>query len=524
MPIASSVAVRAETLSQILAANAASRPGRIAASDDRGAVSWAQLAGLSEGYAALLAREGACPGDRVGLWLPNCIDYLALIFACARLGAIAVHLNTRFGPYELAYVLRRSRASLLVTAWGFGPVDFPGMLAEVPPEHRSALRCVIGKDAAATEAAGLPVLPLEPQSRIDDYAKADAPCLTFTTSGTTSGPKLVLHRQRSIAGHACDVAAALGMDKQGSCVLAAIPLCGTFGLALAMGAAAGAAHIVLMSQFNGEKAAELIRRHAVTHTAGGDVMLAQIAEAARGQPFETLEFTGFASFTSKAKISVAAADALGMKPRGLYGSSEVQALFAIAPDSRPFDDGGVPVSAEAQISIRDPESGEAVNSGRDGELCIKAPSLFDGYLDDGQATARAFTADGFFKSGDLTQSANPGFIYKSRIGDSLRLRGFLVNPEEIEAFLQSLPGIAEAQVVAADGEDGPVAFAFFRAAAGACPDETAILAACRSSLAKYKQPVRAMAVESFPVTHSPNGVKIQRGKLREMANAILKGQ
>jgi fatty-acyl-CoA synthase len=512
----------AETLSSLLARNVAETPHAVAASDEGGSLDWTQFATLTEGYAALLARQGVGFGDRVALWLPNCIDYLAVIFACARLGALAVHVNTRFRTVEVGYLLRRSHASVLVTAWGFVPVDFPGLLGEIAAEDRVALRCIVGRNATVPDVAGLPVVPLEPCGRIDDFASPDALCLTFTTSGTTSGPKLVLHSQRSIAGHACDVAAALATDTAGSCLLSALPLCGTFGLALALGAAAGGAHIVLMPQFDGLEAEALIRRHAVTHTGGSDDMLGRIAEAASGRPFDTIVFSGFANFTPSAAASVAAADALGMKPRGLYGSSEVQALFAIAPESRRLSDGGVPVSPAAEISIRDPESGEPVADDEDGELCLRAPYFFSGYLDDPQATARAYTSDGFFKTGDLARFTTPGFIYKSRIGDSLRLGGFLVNPEEIEAFLQSLPGVAEAQVVAAEDGGTRVAFAFIRPAADTNPEESAILAACRQSLARYKQPVRVVAVDAFPVTESPNGVKIQRVKLREMANLIIK--
>jgi fatty-acyl-CoA synthase len=516
--------VRAETLPEILARNVAAKANSPAATDERGTLSWLELAELSEGYAALLAKHGIGFGSHVALWLPNSVDYLALIFACARLGALAVHINTRFRTAEVGYLLRRSQASALVTAWGFAPVNFPELLAGIPAEDRSTLQCVIGRDATAAQAAGLPVARLDPAGRIVDSAMAEAPCLTFTTSGTTSGPKLVLHRQRSIASHACDVSAALGTGLAGACVLSIIPLCGTFGLALAMSGAAGGAHLVLMPQFDGEAAAHLIRTHAVTHTAGSDDMLGRIAAAAQGRPFETLVFTGYASFTPRADIAVAAADAVGMKPRGLYGSSEVQALFAISPDSRRLQDGGVPVSPEAQLSVRDPETGMPVPDGQDGELCLRAPSFFDGYLGDPEATARAFTADGFFRTGDLAASAAPGFVFKSRIGDSLRLGGFLVNPEEIEAFLQTLPGVGEAQVVAAEADGERVAVAFIRPAADAVPDEDAILAACRGSLARYKQPARVLVVEAFPVTESPNGVKIQRAKLREMANAALRGQ
>ena len=86
-------------------------------------------------------------------------------------------------------------------------------------------------------------------------AAPGAPCLTFTTSGTTSGPKLVLHDQQTIAGHAADVARRTGLDADGAVLLGAVPFCGTFGNAAAMAAAAGGAHIVCVAQFDGAAAA-----------------------------------------------------------------------------------------------------------------------------------------------------------------------------------------------------------------------------------------------------------------------------
>jgi fatty-acyl-CoA synthase len=157
--------------------------------------------------AAGLRAAGVGAGARVALWLPNSTGYLAAIFACGRLGALAIHLNTRFRAAEVGNLLRRSRAVALVTEWGFAPVDFPAILATLPAQDRAALRCVIGlgPPAGITEVAGLPVLPLYRDAAADpgpDEAAGATPCLTFTTSGTTSGPKLVLHDQQTIAGHA----------------------------------------------------------------------------------------------------------------------------------------------------------------------------------------------------------------------------------------------------------------------------------------------------------------------------------
>lgn len=509
------------TLSSILDENVRRLPHAPAASDGRAALNWLELAALAEGYAALLAARGIGFGDRVALWLPNSVDYLALIFACARLGAIAVHVNTRFRTNEVGHLLERAKARVLVTDCEFAPVDFPALLAQIPAAQRAALECVIGRDATVQEIAGHPVVRLAPAGNCVDRAIAEAPCLTFTTSGTTSAPKLVLHRQRSIARHARDVAQALGMREAGTAALAAVPLCGTFGLAFAMAAAAAGTHILLMDQFDAGHACALIREHKITHAVGSDDMLARIAQAADGRPFETLCFSGFASFTPMAAQNVAAADAAAMMPRGLYGSSEVQALFAFAPDSRRMTDGGIPASPDAEFRIGHPDTGALLPEDQDGELLLRAPSMFDRYLDNPQATARAFTADGYFRSGDLARRVEPGFVYKTRLGDGLRLGGFLVNPEEIESFLQTLPGVAQAQVVAVEHGAQRVAIAFIVARPDCNPNESELLAVCRGALAAYKRPARIVTLQAFPTTDSPNGVKIQRAKLREMASEIM---
>jgi fatty-acyl-CoA synthase len=479
--------------------------------------------------AAGLRRGGVGPGARVALWLPNGTDYLAAIFACARLGALAIHINTRFRIAEVGSLLRRSRAVAIVTEWGFPPVDFPAILAALPASDRVALRCVLGLKlpSGVTQLAGLPVVPLDGTAADagPDEATGERACLTFTTSGTTGGPKLVLHDQQTIAGHAADVARHIGLDAANAVLLAAVPFCGTFGNAAAMAAIAGGAHVVCLAQFDGEAAVGLIGRHRVTHVVGGDDMFGRIAAASGGHRFDSVRFSGFAAFHSTAAASIAAAEALGMQPHGLYGSSEVQALFSVAEGKNRLLGGGVPVSRQARLAVRDPETGSALSSGASGELWIDAPSRFIGYLEDPAATERAIDADGMFRTGDLARMAGAGFIYEARIGDAMRLGGFLVSPEEIEAVIQTQPGVAGVQVVAASGgEADPVPVAFVRPADGAELDEGVLRARCLEQLARFKVPRRIVVVDAFPTVDSPNGLKVQRVRLREMAESLLREQ
>jgi len=502
-------------------------PDRPAVTDAAGTLSWRSFKNRVLCLTAGLRKAGVGPGARVALWLPNGTGYLAAIFACARLGALAVHINTRFRVAEVGHLLRRSRALAVVTQWGFAAVDFPAIFAALPAEDRAAVRCVLGLELppGVKELAGLPVLPLDGDAADagPDESTGVMPCLTFTTSGTTSGPKLVLHDQQAIAGHALDVARRIGLDAADAVLLGVVPFCGTFGHVAAMAAIAGGAHVVCLAQFDGEAAVELIHRHQVTHVLGGDDMFGRLAAAAGGRRLDSVRFSGFAAFHSTAAVSIAAAQALGMRPHGLYGSSEVQALFSVAEGKDRLLAGGIPVNSAVRLAVCDPQIGSTLRPGESGELWIDAPSRFVGYLENPAATEQALSTDGMFRTGDLVRLDGAGFIFEARLGDAMRLGGFLVSPEEIEGVIQAHPGVAGVQVVAASGGEGdPVLFAFIRPAEGIELDAMEVRRRCLEQLARFKVPERIVIVEAFPTVDSPNGPKVQKVRLREMAEALVK--
>ena len=522
-----------DTLTALLDTLRARRPGAPALIHDGRATSFAALDDLSRKVARGLAGLGVGPGDRVALWLPDVPAWLILFFACARLGAVAVALNTRFRGAEIGDLLRRSRAKVLALAPQFNDIDFAGILDDVDDGALSALETVIvvGDDAPARVRGRAAVRYDDLEATIppyaDDHAAPDTGCVTFTTSGTTNKPKLVLHNQASIVRHGHDVAAAFGYDATASKVLHAIPFCGVFGLSQAIGALTGGAALVLMPRFDASRAAQMITSHRITHFNGSDDMIARLLDATdEERPFPTIRFAGFGSFTPALHDIAARADARGLALVGLYGTSEIQALFAFQPPDADLATratmGGRLVSPQARVRVRDPDSGALLGHGEIGELELRGPSLMAEYVDNPEATAAAFTEDGFFRSGDLGMThAGGAFTFLSRMGDVLRLGGFLVNPQEIEDYVQGHAAVDGCQVVGADGDRGTVPVAFVIPAAGARFSESDIAAHCRKGLAKYKVPARIIAVDAFPVTTGPNGVKIQRAKLRDSAQALL---
>src|SRR5690349_12866877 len=197
----------ADTLPALLAKRAAdAAPALI----DRGRpISYAALAEESRRAARGLRALGVGAGDRVAIWLPNVPAWLALFFGCAQLGAIAVSVNTRFRSHELADILKRSRARVLVFWPGFKGIDFAGVLDACEPaalEHLESIVAYGETQATPFRGAGgkwtLAYTALVGGAPLAESAAAPASgCAVFTTSGTTKAPKFVLHDQRTVIAH-----------------------------------------------------------------------------------------------------------------------------------------------------------------------------------------------------------------------------------------------------------------------------------------------------------------------------------
>jgi fatty-acyl-CoA synthase len=484
-----------------------------------------------------LAALGLAPGDRLALWLPNIPAWLLLFLAAARLGVLTVAVNTRFRSNEVADILGRSRAKALALWPGFKGIDFPAILAEVPKDAVAALENVIvyeegeeyPKEIAGKRTVRFAELAGSSPRKAAAARGPETPTILFTTSGTTRAPKFVLHTHGSIVRHARDVAGGFGYTAHDAMLLQALPLCGVFGFCQATATLAAGRSFVMQPAFDAGDAARLIERHRVTHMNGTDEMFRRILEAADADKssLASLRLCGYAAFASaQGTALVAEGDRRNVTFVGLYGMSEVQALYARQPERAAAERralaGGLPVSARAAIRVRDPESGRILPPGEAGELELMGPSRFAEYWEDAPATAKAITGDGYVRTGDLARGTEDGgFVYLTRMGDSLRLGGFLVNPAEIETFIEAQPGITGAQVVGVAGPHGTRAVGFVTLHGGTAFDESELRARLGRGIAKYKVPVRIIPLEAFPVTVAANGVKIQRNKLREMAEQLL---
>ena len=363
---------------------------------------------------------------------------------------------------------------------------------------------------------------------LDEGESPEVEIIVFTTSGTTRSPKLVTHTQQGVVTHGHNVARALGLEQPGSVLLQLYPFGGVMGFTQMVAGIAIGCPAVICSGFHPDKVIAAMLRYRVTNfTATDEIMKHLVDENSPKVAFPDLRFIGYGSYDgSPIELPRDVLEPHGIECRGTYGMSEIFANASFQAGDAPLEErvqgGGHLLGEGAQVRVRDADSGELLGHGVVGEMEFKCPSIMSRYMGDEAATAKVFTEDGFFKSGDAGVTNPDGsFRLIGRMGDAMRLGGYLVNPLEISEFVASHPAVAECQVVAAQTEGGmrPVAFVVLQP--GSTFDESELFEHCNGGLAKYKRPVKFLPIDAIPATPGANGVKVQKEKLRQLAKEAL---
>lgn len=499
---------------------------------------FAQLQEQALQLAGNLHALGIQRNQRVAVWLPNCLAWVQTFLASAHLGATVLAVNTRFRSKEVADIIGRGKADWLVMWPEFKGIAFADILADVPADVLERLNGVITLgdfQSAAVRAIAARGCAVHDYARLADTPSTAPPAVgntgavCFTTSGTTSLPKFVLHDQHTLIVHGEAMQKAYGYNAS-SRILASAPFCGAFGFSTMTGGLVTGCTVVSEAVSDTNSTLTQIKKHRVSHTYANNESILKLLEAADSPAdFASCKLFGFANFSPAVTSLLEQAERNNLALTGLYGSSELQALVAAQPTHEGTGDlsvrylaGGKLIHPTARVRATDPSTGKILPIGESGEIEISCPSLMVGYLDNPEATAKAITADGYFKTGDLGYAVSEQqFVFQARMGDSMRLSGFLVNPAEIEQAVEALSGVKACQVVGGTVGTKTLPVAFVILQDGAQADPVNWTAACKREMAGFKVPVLFEVVQTFPSVESANAVKIQKNKLRDMADVLL---
>ena len=472
------------------------------------AVSFAELDRRVGALAGGLRSEGLGRGDRLASFVPNGLLPVELLLAAGRLGAVTIGVNTRYRVDDLRHVLERARPRLLVSTEDFLGIPFGDIVAGALDGLASPPRVLWASGVDG----------LRHKRPVDDQAQVTDLLVAFTTSGTTGRPKLAAHDHAGTVRHLRAAARSLRVGP-GSTALLAVPFCGTFGFVSLLSMLAGGGRVVVQARFEPAVAAALMEEYRVTHLSGSDDMLLAVLGA--GRDLSSWRHGVPADFTGHGLEAVTAAEAVGARLTGVYGSSETFALLARWSPTDPAPErgrnGGVPVDEATEVRVVDTVTGRPLAPGTPGELQMRGPSILGGYLVEDGVAPPPLTTDGWFPTGDLGRvEPAGGFVYLARLGDALRLAGFLTDPAEIEQRLLGHPVVTGAQVVGAPSDRGGEVAVAFVTVHGEVAEEV-LVAHCRAGLANFKVPTRVVVVDAFPTIDGANGVKILKEELRRKA-------
>jgi acyl-CoA synthetase (AMP-forming)/AMP-acid ligase II len=466
---------------------------------DAGAVDTAIAA-----LAGRLAATGIRRSDVVAWQLPNGAPPLLLYRACWRLGAVAAPLHHRLGGAEVAAALEQVHPALVIAAADMPAAQWPGALIPDGQDTQNLF------DVLET---GPPMPAGSSPARRSDVAVA------LFTSGSTGVPKAALHTHRSLGYKAALMVAVHGLG-QNDAVLMPAPLAHVSGLlnGVLIPATAGIP-TVLMAAWDPDEGVRLIERERVSFMGAPPVFFTQMAGSA-GFTREKVRSLRLVS-TGGASVSPAFVDAtseaFGCRVKRTYGSTEAPTVTTSGPDdsverARHTDGRAL---GDVELEVHDPETAARLGPGAVGELWLRGPELFAGYVDP-DTTARVLSERGrWFRTGDLGTLDEDGWLQVvGRLSDIIIRAGENISASEVEAVLEAHPDVRHAVAVAvADPDVGERVAAFVEATA---PFD---LVACKAWFAargvtRFKTPEMVVQLDALPVLAAG---KPDRSTMRAMA-------
>jgi fatty-acyl-CoA synthase len=470
---------------------------------------YAELAAAVEDLARGLAARGIGKGDRVGIWAPNCAEWVLVQYATARLGAVLVTVNPAYRTHELGYVLEQSGVTLLIAAPSFKSSDYTAMAAEAAPDVPAVFFGTREWDTLSVPGGPLPQVDLAPHEPINIQY----------TSGTTGFPKGATLSHRNILGNGFLVGAGCGYTEADR-ICVPVPFYHCFGMVMGNLAALshGACVVIPAAAFDPAATLAAVTAERCTSLYGVPTMFI----AALGLP----DFGSYDLSSLRTGIMAGSPCPVEVMKQVTEFMPEVTICYGmtetspVSTQTRPDDtlDHRTAtvgrVHPHVTVKVIDPTTGETVSRGETGELCTAGYGVMLGYWNDPAKTAEAIDADGFMHTGDLAVMDADGYLsVVGRSKDMVIRGGENIYPREVEEFLYTHPDIVDAQVIGVpDVKYGEQLCAWVRLRDGATLTTEELRAYCQGRLAHYKIPAYLRVTDEFPMTVTG---KVQKFKMRE---------
>jgi fatty-acyl-CoA synthase len=491
-------------------------------------LTYAQFDAEVDRVARALLAAGFEPGERIGIWSPNRVEWAVVQYATAKAGVVLVNINPAYRTHELQYALRQSGCRMLIAAASFKTSDYMAMLDEVREELPGLERAVFfGTPSweellAGADAVGVDALP-ERSAALD----ASDPINIQYTSGTTGFPKGATLSHHNILNNGFFVGEGCGITEQDR-ICVPVPYYHCFGMVMGNLAATshGACVVLPADAFEPGAVLDAVQAEHCTVLYGVPTMF--IAELDHPD-FDSYDLSSLrtgimAGSPCPVEVMRKVVDRMHMSEvticYGMTETSPVSTQTAAEDDLEHRTATVGRVHPHVEIRVADPETGRTLPRGQTGEFQTRGYSVMLGYWDEPERTAEAIDRARWMHTGDQAVMADDGYIkIVGRIKDMIIRGGENVYPREIEEFLYGHPAVADVQVVGVPDERyGEEIMAWVIVREGATLDEEEVREYCRGKIAHYKIPRYVASCSDFPMTVTG---KVQKHKLRERAIETL---
>lgn len=509
---------------------------------------WSAFNTRVDNMAKGLLAIGVTKGAHVGIWAQNVPDWLTFLYACAKIGAVAVTVNTSYKAHELAFVLENSDMHTLCITDGVSGNDYVETVSTLIPELKTTQRgklqslrfpelknlIYIGQEKHRGMYNTAEILLLGANKTDDELIKIkqslnchDVVNMQYT-SGTTGFPKGVMLSHHNIANNGYLTGEHMKFT-QADKLCVCVPLFHCFGVVLAtMNCLTHGSTQVMIEKFDPLITLASIHKERCTALYGVPTMF--IAELNHPM-FDLFDMSSLrtgimAGALCPIELMRQVNEKMYMSITSVYGLTETSPGMTQTRVDDSFEVRCTTVGSTyefTEVAVIDPVTGEICPDGVQGEMCCRGYNVMKGYYKNPEATSQVIDKNGFLHSGDLgVKDADGNHRITGRIKDMIIRGGENISPREIEEFLYHMPGVKDAQVVAIAspryGEDVGVFIIPHEAAEITTED---VRDFCKDKIARYKIPRYIFFVNEYPLTGSG---KIQKFKLREMALEICKQQ